>query len=113
MFFFYCDDFLHVRHRTSCDKKIYCFVTLKLKSYKENFFFRIFRYLLLFDYYYSIILKVEKALTGGDIKGMLNQRSNSDGDSVLPIERTYTHMIYATRTHYYILIHQHFTRLHT
>jgi len=37
---------------------------------------------------------------------------NSDGDPVSLIERTYTHMIYATRTHHYILI-QHFTRSHT
>jgi len=45
-------------------------------------------------------------------KKMLNQRPNSDGDLVLPTERTYTHTIYATRTHHYILIHQHFACSH-
>jgi len=36
------------------------------------------------------------------IKRMLNQKPNSDGDPFLPIEHTYTHMIYATRTHHYL-----------
>jgi len=37
---------------------------------------------------------------------MLNQRPNSDADPVLPTihtQRTYTHTIYATRTHHYTL----------
>jgi len=37
------------------------------------------------------------------LKGMLNQRPNSDAEPVLSIKRTYTYMINATRTHHYVL----------
>jgi len=47
------------------------------------------------------------------LKGMLNQRLNSDAEPVLLTKRTYTYTIYATKTHHYVLIHQHFTRSHT
>jgi len=44
---------------------------------------------------------------------MINQRPNSDAEPVLPTKRTYTYMmIYATRTHHYVLIH-HISRART
>jgi len=62
------------------------------------------------NFFYNIVFSDEAMF---QLKGMLNQRPNSDAEPVLPTKRTYTYTIYATRTHHYILIHQYFMRSHT
>jgi len=85
------------------------YVCLDKSCFKIIFFLRKTR---VFEHatVYIIYIYIAKKLV---FKVMLNQRPNSDVNSVLSIKRTYIYTIYATRIHHYILIHQHFTRSHT
>jgi len=51
-----------------------------------------------------MMMRQQRGANATKVKGMLNQRPNSDAKPVLPTKRTYVYTIYATRTHHYVLI---------